>query len=149
MTESTVRMIIPTIGRIVLFHPAGGNPGPAGVPRRAALTMVNQPLAAIIAHVWSDLSVNLMVIDENGNPSSKTNVALVQGDMVASPNGDWCGWPEYHDERLDKAAWDARQAEIVKKAAKDAPAIAAAEKAAAEAEASRKASVAAAEKAGR
>ncbi len=46
-------MIIPTVGRIVLFHPAAGNPGPAvgtTSPKSDVKPALNQPLAAIITY---------------------------------------------------------------------------------------------------
>ena len=54
-----------------------------------------QPHAGIIAHVWGDRLVNLLVVDKNGWPVPKISVPLVQpGD--AEPTGyDYCRWMPY------------------------------------------------------
>lgn len=52
-------MMQPTVGRMVYYNDNG------------------QQVAAIIAYVWNDFCVNLMVIDRNGLPYSRTSV--VQG----------------------------------------------------------------------
>jgi hypothetical protein len=65
-------MISPTIGRVVLFHPA--NPH-------------DQPFPALVAYVHSDRMVNLAVFDSNGNPFGKTSVQLLQD---GDPTPDWC-----------------------------------------------------------
>ena len=54
-------MMTPTVGRVVYYNDNGSM------------------RAAIIAHVWSENCVNLMVCDQNGNPSGRTSVAKGTG----------------------------------------------------------------------
>ncbi len=77
-------LIKPTIGRLVHYFPR--NHGDA-----------QQPLPAIIAHVWSDSCVNLAIFDSNGVPMSNppTSVLLVQ-DGAERPIGcGFCEWMPY------------------------------------------------------
>lgn len=76
-------IIKPTVGRVVWFYPSAH---PAG----------EQPLAAIVAHVWSDTCVNLAIFDANGVPFPKppTSIQLIQeGDGI--PTHDYCTWMPY------------------------------------------------------
>lgn len=76
--------ITPTVGRIVHYYPPGKWPPST------------QPLAAIIAHVWSDTCVNLMIFDANGNVYKQpqpTSVLLVQADNEVPSGGGYCCWP--------------------------------------------------------
>ncbi len=80
-------MITPTVGRVVWYRPAPtetitGNDGA-------------QPLAAIIAHVWSDTCVNLAVIDANGAMTNRTSVFLYQGDDYPRPSSQFAEWMPY------------------------------------------------------
>ena len=77
-------MIEPTVGRIVWYH-AGANdfPGTDGG---------DQPLAAIIAHVWSETCVNLAVFTANGRAESRTSVLLVQEEQERPGAGPFCEW---------------------------------------------------------
>jgi hypothetical protein len=83
-------MIAPTVGRIVHYHPRpmeismGSIPDPKG-----------QPLAAKIAHVNLDGTVNLGVLDADGNGYSRRFVPLVQEGESAPETGDWCEWMPY------------------------------------------------------
>jgi hypothetical protein len=89
-------MIKPTVGRVVWFYKYSYGQGHKG------------PLAAHVAKVFSDLYVNLMVINEDGNPRSETSVLLLQDDM-AVPGSDYCTWMPYQKgqaaktEALEKA----------------------------------------------
>ena len=56
-------MMKPTVGRVVYYNDNNGA----------------HQIAAIIAHVWNDECVNLMVIDRNGNSSGKTSVTRGAG----------------------------------------------------------------------
>ena len=86
-------MIKPTVGRVVWFYPQKGNgPDPQG-----------QPLAAVIAHVWGDEMVNLMVIDANGVPSSETSVSLFQGEGPR-PEARFCEWMPFQIGQAKKLA---------------------------------------------
>lgn len=65
--------IPPTVGRVVWFYPSL-NTGEAGFEQN----LDGEPLAAIIARVWSDQLVNLTVFDAAGRAHTRTSVALVQ-----------------------------------------------------------------------
>ena len=82
-------MIKPTVGRVVWFYKSVEGQGHKG------------PLAAHIAFVHSDILVNLMVIDENGNPRPETSVRLVQeGDKP--PPYNYCEWMPYQKGQAAK-----------------------------------------------
>lgn len=72
-------MIKPTVGRVVWFYKYVEGQGFKG------------PLAGHVAYVHSDMCVNLMVIDENGNPRSETSVPLEQEENDAHI-GSYCTW---------------------------------------------------------
>ena len=74
-------MIKPTVGRVVWFYPDRYN-------------QQAQPLAAVIAHVWSDTCVNLAIFDANGRPLAEppTSVRLVQPEEVQPTDGHVCTW---------------------------------------------------------
>lgn len=77
-------MIKPTVGRVVWFYPAGHQEG-------------EQPLAAIIAHVWSDTCVNLAIFCRNGSPlpNPPTSILLVQEGNERPSGGHYCTWMPY------------------------------------------------------
>lgn len=82
-------MIKPTVGRVVWFYkyvPGQGHKG---------------PLAAHVAFVHSDSMVNLMVIDENGNPRAETSVYLRQ-EGTETPQGNYCEWMPYQKGQAAK-----------------------------------------------
>ena len=81
-------MIKPTVGRVVWFYPAGS-------------ANKEQPLAAIIAHVWSDTCVNLAVFDANGISSNQTSVFLWPGEGEA-PTSLFAEWMPYQKEQAAK-----------------------------------------------
>lgn len=58
-------MMVPTVGRVVYY-----NQGTGESPKL---------LAAIIAWVWSETVVNLMVIDPNGVPHGQTSIPYGAG----------------------------------------------------------------------
>lgn len=77
-------MINPTVGRVVYFN-KGTNDSP-------------KLLAAIIAYVWSETVINLMVIDENGFPSSMTSVNRAS---VGDSEGKW-DWMPYQKQKAEE-----------------------------------------------
>lgn len=92
-------IIIPTIGRVVWFHPAPKS-GEAGF---ASHHESGVPYAAIVAHVWSAALVNLSVLDANGAAHSRTSVALIQeGDAV--PDAAYCEWMPFQKGQAAKEA---------------------------------------------
>lgn len=85
-------MIKPTVGRVVWYYPFPSDPGPSPG---------GQPLAAHVAHVWSETCVNLMVIDANGVSYNRTSVLLVQ-DGSARPDVGFCEWMPYQKGQAAK-----------------------------------------------
>lgn len=77
-------MIKPTIGRVVWYWPGSRDPGPDAK---------GQPLAALVAHVHSDVLVNLFVVDANGNPYSKSSVRLVHAEDARPEAPGFCEFP--------------------------------------------------------
>lgn len=71
-------MIRPTVGRVVLFHPALSD----------ELKYKGQPLAALIAYVHSDTLVNLAVFDHTGRSHGRTSIRLMQDGDELGPIGD-------------------------------------------------------------
>lgn len=84
--------ITPTVGRVVWFTPA---------TQDELRPNNHQPLAAIIAHVWSDTCVNLAVFDANGANHSRTSVYLAQDDMPR-PGAGFCQWMPYQKGQAAK-----------------------------------------------
>ena len=84
-------MIKPTIGRVVWFYPKGSNPE-------------DQPLPALVAHVWSDTCVNLGIFDANGNAMANppTSVLLVHDGMEVPSGGLYCTWMPYQKGQAAK-----------------------------------------------
>jgi hypothetical protein len=79
-------MIMPTVGRVVLYHPPESE-RIAGQPN-------DMPLAAIVAYVWSARMINVVAITPNGTPYGVTSVQLVQ-DADATPTARYCTWMPY------------------------------------------------------
>lgn len=77
-------IIKPTVGRVVWYYPAGHHGD-------------NQPLAALVAHVWSDTCVNLAIFDANGSPfvAPPTSVLLIQEGNPVPTGGNYCTWMPY------------------------------------------------------
>lgn len=87
--------ITPTVGRIVLYRKSTNDTDLA--------SRGNQPLAAIIAAVWSDTMVNLHVIDANGVGHSRTSVRLLQeDDEITDHNGAFAYWMPYQKGQAAK-----------------------------------------------
>lgn len=77
-------MIKPTVGRVVWYYPPGCKQG-------------EQPLPALVAHVWGDDCVNLAIFDANGVPYQKppTSVYLAQEGAEVPSGGNYCTWMPY------------------------------------------------------
>ena len=80
-------MIKPTVGRVVWYYPPNYLPG----------SDPGQPLAAIVACVWSDTCVNLAIFDADGRPMADppTSVLLVQEGNPRPDGGNFCEWMPY------------------------------------------------------
>jgi hypothetical protein len=91
--------ILPTVGRVVWFTPSrlSGDGFFAHIDGR-------RPLAAIVAHVFSDGLVNLAVFDSNGVSHSRTSVPLVQDGDDKPEHGYFCEWMPYQVGQAAKAA---------------------------------------------
>jgi hypothetical protein len=104
------KMIKPTVGRIVLYHPSDIDLEP-----RSVVQNENEPLAAIVTCVWSDTCVNLTVFGADGVPHGRTSVPLIQDDAPVPPNGYCCEWTPYQKgqakatEELEVLADEIRQ----------------------------------------
>lgn len=85
-------MIKPSIGRVVLFHPAPTDP----------IAFSDQPLAAHVAYVWSERLVNLLVIDSNGGTHARTSVTLLQDDETAAVGQSYAEWMPYQKGQAAK-----------------------------------------------
>jgi hypothetical protein len=81
-------MIKPTIGRVLWYHPVGS-------------TAEEQPLAAVVAHMWSDTCVNLAVFNANGEARNATSVLLYQGEGER-PSSNYAEWMPYQQGQAAK-----------------------------------------------
>lgn len=86
-------MMIPTVGRVVYY-----NKGTDVTPKL---------LASIIAYVWSETVVNLMVIDENGLPNGMTSVNRA---VVGDSAGKW-DWMPYQKQKSQEGNNNSESAE--------------------------------------
>ena len=87
-------MIQPTVGRVVWARVAG-DPND------------QQPMAATIAYVHSDMMVNLSVTNHTGHVSPFTSVPLVQDGGAEKPGiGMYCEWMPYQIGQARKGATD-------------------------------------------
>ncbi|NEW95488.1 hypothetical protein [Rhodopseudomonas sp. BR0G17] len=94
MSDSNI--ILPSIGRVVWFHPAAqANPN-------------GQPHAALIAYVQSERLINLAAFDENGTSYSATSVPLLQGDEAPPTDGtayaEWMPFQKGQAAKTDNVA---------------------------------------------
>jgi hypothetical protein len=89
-------MIVPTVGRIVLYHPG---------PHDTLASSKPEGLAAIVCYVWGDRQVNLRVFDENGNGYPRSSVPVCQPEDEMTPElveAGYCRWMEYQVEQAKK-----------------------------------------------
>lgn len=94
-------MIKPTVGRVVWYHPT--------VDDHGAKPLAGQPLAAIIAAVWSDACINISYFDANGVARSKTSVLLVQEDQPC-PEAGYAEWMPFQKGQAAKTEAVQREA---------------------------------------
>lgn len=77
-------MIKPSVGRVVWFYPRGDD---------SLAGSSDQPLAALVAYVWTDTLVTLMVIDKDGQPQPRLHIPL--GAENHAPEESYCDWMPY------------------------------------------------------
>lgn len=80
--------IKPTVGRVVWYWPMTSDQIVGGG---------DQPLAAIVAHVWTDSCINLAVFDANGVAHNRTSVLLVQ-EGEPKPGAGFAEWMPYQKQ---------------------------------------------------
>lgn len=73
--------IIPTVGRVVWLYDAG-----EAEPK---------PIAAIIAHVWTDSMINVAAFDRDGRAFTRTSVRLLQDGEQPAGESYYCRWMPY------------------------------------------------------
>lgn len=95
-------MIKPTIGRKVWFRQNYIGSVDSGKP--IANLDHRQPMDATIIYVWSDVMVNLLVLDHYGNAHRATSVTLLQGNDNPLPPGAYCEWMPYQTGQAKAAA---------------------------------------------
>jgi len=86
-------MVKPTNGRVVQFHAKHSH---------IQQHDVNQPLAAIITHVWQDRRVNLAVFDSTGGITPVTDVTLVQEGDTPPSGWHYAEWMPYQKGQAAK-----------------------------------------------
>jgi len=77
-----LKMIKPSIGRVVWFQPEHAH----GAPER------DQPHAALIVYVWGDRMVNLVVFNQNGMLFAAYSVTLLQDGDPIPPHDRYAQW---------------------------------------------------------
>lgn len=86
-------MIKPSVGRVVWFYPhvdAGRDPN-------------GQPLAALVAKVIDDSTINLLAVGADGTPFAAQHVPLLQGgELAADPDAARAEWMPYQKGQAAK-----------------------------------------------
>jgi hypothetical protein len=82
-------MIAPTIGRVVLFRPAGSSSS-------------TEPYPALICKVWNYSSINVGGFDASGVPFSASSVILLQDNDEPPAAGPWAEWMPYQKGQAAK-----------------------------------------------
>lgn len=95
-------MITPTVGRVVWFWPSKGLQDPVGAAKHFVYKDASRPCAGIVAFVWSDDCVNLLVVDQEGNQHPFTSVRLIQGDEPRPEAQAFCEWMPYQKGQAAK-----------------------------------------------
>lgn len=91
-------VIKPTVGRIVWYWPGATDPG---------IDNGDQPLAAIVTHVWSDSCINLSAFGQDGTPHGRKSVTLIQEGEGRDPDNSFAEWMPY--QKGQAAKHDAEQ----------------------------------------
>lgn len=86
-------VIKPTVGRVVWFW--GEKPASENV----------QPQAAIIAHAWSDVTVNLAIFGSDGRAleNPPTSIRLLQEGEKAPESGHYATWMPFQIGQAKRA----------------------------------------------
>jgi hypothetical protein len=109
--------IKPTVGRVVWFYPAANQATNGFHP-----PTLNDPLAAIVAKVIGDSTLNLTVFDAQGFSHSMTDVPLIQAHEGAPVDGYFATWMPYQIGQAKKAEdreHDAKQLAVAADRASD------------------------------
>ena len=77
-------MIVPTVGRMVLYVPCADDPG-YGIAKE---------MVAVVCSVVHSRLINVCVFDQNGTPFNRLNVPLMQ-DGDAQHKDRYCCWMPY------------------------------------------------------
>jgi len=85
-------MIEPTVGRIVWFHPVKDVP----------MADDGQPLAGIIARVWTPHLINLTYFDCHGGVHAEKSVMLLQDDDLPIEGQAYAEWMPYQKGQAAK-----------------------------------------------
>jgi len=93
-------IIMPTVGRVVLYYPGENILGPDNRPIR---TTKQQPYPAIITHVWGSDCVNIAPLPDGsfGTIGPRTSVIFRQPNTTA-PHGDYVEWMPYQVDQVQK-----------------------------------------------
>ena len=96
-------MITPSNGRIVWYTPYKNELlSPYGMVTQRDKDGKTIPLAAMVAAVHGDRTVNLIVFDANGHLFPVTPRTLLQDDDVGNEGGGYCQWMPYQKGQAAK-----------------------------------------------
>ena len=101
--------IKPTVARMVHFYPGAHNAFFNAKP--------GEPLAAIVAAVNADGTLNLSVIDSEGYQSPAKGIPLLQNGCQTNIGGDHCEWMPYQVGQAQKTEEVQSQLEQVRRMA--------------------------------
>jgi hypothetical protein len=92
-------IIKPTVGRMVWYRPSQYDVEEC----RAVQHDTEQPCHAMVAYVWNDRLVNLVVYDHDGVYFTRSSVRLLQDDDVLPDNSGYAEWMPYQKGQAAKA----------------------------------------------
>lgn len=87
-------MIKPTIGRVVWYWPSKTD--------TSICSGGDQPLPALVCHVWTDSCINIAGFDANGMPFNRTSVLLYQEGGAPKPDSQFAEWMPYQKGQAAK-----------------------------------------------